>query len=176
MNGSAPVAQRPGRFLRARLPAVGHCGWMGPYAEGVGPPKPRVRRPFAAEPWVAIQCARQPRKGLHLSHSSNRSDNMAQSLAQIYLHIVFGRASDKKPRHAVSLASERQRFKGVPPMTVERGWRGFLSLRDPAGASHAAGPPDPFARSLQGRCGPPVSDERERVATGPCCHRISTVI
>jgi len=25
---------------------------------------------------------------------------------------------------------------------MESGWRGFVSLRDPAGAAHAAGPPE----------------------------------
>ena len=31
---------------------------------------------------------------------------------------------------------------------IELAWRGFLSLRDPAGAAHTAGPPRPFELQL----------------------------
>ena len=44
---------------------------------------------------------------------------------------------------------------------MESLWRGFLSLRDPAGASHAAGPPEDFPAR------PPLTDAPGRVFTRP---------
>src|SRR5262249_58108907 len=70
-----------------------------------------------------------------------------------------GRASDKKPRHAGWLAIGQLMPSIRSPTSVggparqrpfKRAWRGFLSLRDPAGAAHAAGPPDSFPRGAAG--------------------------
>src|SRR5579863_6856268 len=63
-----------------------------------------------------------------------------------------GSRSDKMPRHARSKACGRLGPSDACMSNVnmnlvseiESAWRGFLSLRDPAGAKHAAGPPDPF--------------------------------
>jgi len=56
-----------------------------------------------------------------------------------------GRARDKKPRHAgiiLHLTLRRRVRAGTGLIVdVQHGWRRFLSLRDPAGALHTAGPP-----------------------------------
>ena len=55
-----------------------------------------------------------------------------------------GSRSDKKLRHAGSIAIltfQSPAAKCTSPFGIVTTWRGFLSLRDPAGAAHAAGPP-----------------------------------
>ena len=68
---------------------------------------------------------------------------------------VVGSRSDKKPRHAdtiVKCCHGATDLACGSTFSVDQARRGFLSMRDPAGAGHTAGPPDSSLRDEKSEC------------------------
>ncbi len=68
---------------------------------------------------------------------------------------AVGSRSDKRPRHTQTTWSGTKHWRGLQKSgfrQIESAWRGLLSLRDPAGAAHTAGPPGSSPSRLVTRC------------------------
>ena len=103
---------------------------------------------------------------------------MLRSLANVLLHVVFSGTGSNSTNDIVRLrligiaarwgwpffpGAAQPSIHGRTPTTMERGLRGFLSLRDPAGPAHAAVPPEPERLCARGTAEDPEEAEEAEI-------------